>query len=175
MHGTLAELALRFSMLSLLSFGGANTILPEIQRIAVDQHGWMTAAEFSALFGLARALPGPNVLVVALVGWKVAGVAGAMLSLLAMCVPASVLACLFYRAWLRWPSERARRRARRAISPIAVGLVLASSWLLARPFAHDLVAVAIVLAAAFAGWRTRLDPIWILGAGAVIGAAATVI
>ncbi|MGE5669353.1 MAG: chromate transporter, partial [Betaproteobacteria bacterium] len=67
----LAELAIRFSALSLVAIGGINAIVPEIHRVVVDLQGWMTSAEFARLFALAQIAPGPNAMVVALVGWKV--------------------------------------------------------------------------------------------------------
>jgi hypothetical protein len=71
MNDTLISLAIIFSQLSLLAFGGGNTILPEMQRQVVEVHHWMPASEFSALFALAQAAPGPNLMVVTLVGWPV--------------------------------------------------------------------------------------------------------
>ena len=73
---TLTELALVYAQLSLLAFGGANAVIPEMQRQVVDVHHWMTAREFAGLYALAQAAPGPNMMVVSLVGWRVAGVLG---------------------------------------------------------------------------------------------------
>ena len=73
MIATLITLAVLFTQLSLLAFGGGNTILPEMQREVVEVQHWMTAETFSSLFGLAQAAPGPNLMVVTLVGWHVAG------------------------------------------------------------------------------------------------------
>lgn len=58
MNDTLIAIATIFSQLSLLAFGGGNTILPEMQRQVVDVHHWMSAHEFTALFALARRRPG---------------------------------------------------------------------------------------------------------------------
>ena len=77
MHDLIA-LALMYGQLSLLAFGGANAVIPEMQRQVVDVHHWMTAQDFAAMFALAQAAPGPNMMVVGLVGWRVAGVAGAV-------------------------------------------------------------------------------------------------
>ena len=73
----LFEIAWRFASLSLLAIGGINALLPEFHRVVVDVEGWMTSAEFADLFALAQLAPGPNAMVVSLLGWKVAGVAGA--------------------------------------------------------------------------------------------------
>ncbi len=55
MGAVLLTLAIIFTQLSLIAFGGGNTILPEMQRQVVDIHHWMTAQEFSALFAMAQA------------------------------------------------------------------------------------------------------------------------
>jgi len=69
----LVALALQFAGLSLVAFGGANAVIPEIHRQAVEVHHWMTDQDFASLFAIAQAAPGPNFLVTTLVGWKAAG------------------------------------------------------------------------------------------------------
>jgi chromate transporter len=91
MSAVLAELAAQFMLLSMLSIGGANAIIPEIHRRAVDLEHWMTDADFAQLFALSQAAPGPNVLIVSLIGWKVAGVVGGVVAMLAMSGPSSIL------------------------------------------------------------------------------------
>lgn len=86
----LLTLLWQFSLLSLVAVGGANVLIPELQRLVVEQ-GWMNAREFAALFAIAQAAPGPNVLVVCLIGWHVAGVSGAVVSMLGICGPSSIL------------------------------------------------------------------------------------
>ncbi len=66
-------LLLQFMLLSLMAVGGANVLLPEMHRFAVEGRGWMSSKEFSELFALAQAAPGPNVLFVSVIGWKAAG------------------------------------------------------------------------------------------------------
>ncbi len=87
---TLAQLAVIYGQLSLLAFGGTNAIIPEMQRQIVDVHHWMSAREFAALFALAQAAPGPNMMVVSLVGWRVAGFWGALVTTAAVAAPSSV-------------------------------------------------------------------------------------
>ena len=69
----LFELALQFLALSLLSIGGANAIIPEIHLRAVDIDALDDRRRLPQMFALAQAAPGPNVLIVSLVGWKAAG------------------------------------------------------------------------------------------------------
>ncbi|WP_163574374.1 chromate transporter, partial [Klebsiella pneumoniae] len=80
MTSVLIALAVIFTQLSLLAFGGGNTILPEMQRQVVDIHHWMSAREFSTMFAVAQAAPGPNMMIVTLVGWHVAGWQGVLVT-----------------------------------------------------------------------------------------------
>ena len=88
---TLIELGLYFALLSLLTFGGVSSVIPEMQRYIVDVKGWTTAADFMHLFAVAQAAPGPNVLFTSLIGYRVAGIAGSLVALLGLCVPAAAL------------------------------------------------------------------------------------
>src|SRR5438270_555509 len=72
----LVHLAILITVLSLLAFGGANAIVPELHRQVVDVMGAMTDADFTNLFALAQTAPGPNVMILSLVGWRLAGAAG---------------------------------------------------------------------------------------------------
>ena len=102
MMQTLWALAQIFTQLSVLAFGGGNTILPEMQRQVVDVHGWMTAADFSALFALGQAAPGPNLMVVTLVGWHVAGWSGMLVTTLAKFGPSSIITVIALGLWERF-------------------------------------------------------------------------
>ena len=84
-------LFIEFVVLSFVAFGGATALLPEMHRVVVLEHGWLDDTTFTHLYAIAQAAPGPNVLVVTLIGWKVAGLAGALATTLAMCLPMSVL------------------------------------------------------------------------------------
>lgn len=99
-------LALIFTELSLLAFGGGMTILPEMQRQVVEVHQWMSAQEFSALFAMAQAAPGPNMMIVPLVGWHVAGWAGLLVSSVAKFGPSSIVTLLVMGAWRRFEIVR---------------------------------------------------------------------
>ena len=72
------DLFLEFTLLAFVAFGGATALLPEMHRVVVDNHHWLDDTTFTHLYAIAQAAPGPNVLVVTLIGWKVAGLAGAL-------------------------------------------------------------------------------------------------
>lgn len=170
----LVELALQFLVLSLLSFGGANAIIPEIHLRAVEVEHWMTDADFSQMFALSQAAPGPNILIVSLIGWKVAGVAGALVAMAAMCLPSSLLTYYVAHAWDRFRDAPLRIAIQRSLAPITVGLILASGYVLTRATDQAWPAYVVTGATLVAVLTTRLHPLWALAAGALLGALGIV-
>ncbi|HLZ83580.1 MAG TPA: chromate transporter [Caulobacteraceae bacterium] len=167
---TLGALAAQFTLLSLLAFGGANAVVPEMHRQAVDVHHWMSDADFTALFAIAQAAPGPNFMVSTLVGWKAAGLAGALVATAAMCAPSCFLTYWVAKAWDRFREAAWRRALAGGLAPVTVGLVAATFWLLARAADRD-VRLGLVTAAtvAVAYCFTRLNPLFCLAAAAGLG------
>ncbi|MET0733558.1 MAG: chromate transporter [Casimicrobiaceae bacterium] len=167
----LFEIAWRFASLSLLAIGGINALLPEFHRVVVDVEHWMTSAEFADLFALAQLAPGPNAMVVSLLGWKVAGIAGAFVATVAACGPSSLVCFFAMRRFERMKAAKVRLIVQRALAPIAIGLVFASGYTLARAADRSAVALALtVIAAAVIAW-TRVNPVWVLAVAAVVGVA----
>jgi len=168
--GTLIALGLIFGQLSLLAFGGGNTILPEMQRQVVEVHRWMSAQEFGALFALAQAAPGPNMMVVPLVGWHVAGWAGLLVSSLAKFGPSSLLTGISLGLWRRFRDRPWRRVVQAGLVPMTVGLVIASAVLIAGSTSRGWVTGGITAAVALAMLGSKVHPLWLLAGGAMAGA-----
>src|SRR6478735_1529358 len=154
----LAEIAARFAALSLLAIGGINALLPEFHRVVVDVEGWMTSAEFADLFALAQLAPGPNAMIVSLLGWKVAGVPGAFVATVAACGPSSLLCYFTMRRFERMKRAHLRGLIQRALAPVAIGLVLASGYTLAQAADRSAVTVVLTAASTAAIAFTRVNP-----------------
>ncbi len=160
--------------MSLFAVGGANAAIPEMHRIAVDVQHWMTDKQFADVFAISQLSPGPNVLIVTLIGYSVAGVAGALAATLAMCVPTAVLAYWVSRLLTRSSHSRWPAIIQAALVPLSIGLMGASGLVLAltsdRTWTAGLL-TAVVAALAFA---TRLNPLWLLLAGGLLGFAGVI-
>jgi chromate transporter len=169
----LVELGLYFSLLSLLSVGGMPSVIPEMHRYVVEQRGWISHNDFIEMFALGQAAPGPNVLISSLIGWKIAGVPGAVVTLAAMCGPAAVLSYWISGIWDRLQGTPWRAVAQRAMAPMVVGLILSGGFVLATPGGSpDWRIWTIAAASAWAMVATRLNPLWMLAGGAALGAIA---
>jgi chromate transporter len=167
----LVELGLYFCLLSLLSVGGMPSVIPEMHRYVVESRGWISHSDFVEMFALGQAAPGPNVLIASLIGWKIAGVPGALVTLAAMCGPAAVISFWVAGVWDRMKDRPWRAVAQRAMAPIVVGLILSGGFVLATPGGTpDWRMWLIAAASACAMVTTKLNPLWMLAGGAVAGA-----
>ena len=174
MSGALAQLAIDFSLLSLITVGGVVTVLPEMHRNVVEVHGWMSGAEFAQLFALAQAAPGPNILVVSLIGWKVAGLAGAVVATGAVCAPSSIVTYAVSKIWQRFHGARWRALVEDGLVPVTVGLMLAGGYLITLAADHSPVAFFVTAATAGIALTTRIHPLWLLAASGLLGLAGWV-
>ena len=170
----LPSLGAQFAVLSLLAVGGTNAVAPEMHRQMVVVSHWMSDRDFAQMFAVAQAAPGPNLIVATIVGWRVAGGWGALVATVAMCAPSSIGV---YAAWGLW--RKAQDRPWRAwvqagIAPVVIGLIGASGFLLAKGADAGWRGVAITAASAALIWRSKLNPLWILGGAAILGATGIV-
>jgi len=163
------ELFLEFALLSFVAFGGATALLPEMHRVVVDNHQWLDNTTFTHLYAIAQAAPGPNVLVVTLIGWEVAGLAGALAATLAMCLPMSVVIYLLIDRWEGFAGKRWQKAISLGVAPLAVGLIFSGATLIAQAAEFGWAAWALVAVATAVNLRTKLHPLWLIAAGAALG------
>jgi chromate transporter len=172
--GSLLTLAWTFGLMSLFAVGGANAAIPEIHRIAVDVRHWISDTQFTDVFAIAQLSPGPNVLIVTLIGYQVAGILGALVATLSMCGPTAVLAYYISRLLSRsskspWPAI-----IQAALVPLSIGLMSASGLILVETSDRSWIAVLITTVAAALAFSTRLNPLWMLVVGGCLGFAGVV-
>ena len=160
--------------LSLVSFGGGPAIYATLQHEVVDLHQWLTPSQFLDLFAIARAAPGPGIMLTTLIGWKAAGWAGAFLATAAIFIPASILCFGLIGFYVRNRQNAWVVAIEKALAPIAVGLIIAGSLSLLTlegegPLNWAITAVAAVIFAL----RPKLHPFALLGGGAAVYIAAS--
>jgi len=163
------DLFLEFALLSFVAFGGATALLPEMHRVVVENHHWLDDATFTHLYAIAQAAPGPNVLVVTLIGWKVAGLAGAFAATLAMCLPMSVLIYLLIDRWERFSGRRWQKAISIGVAPLAVGLIFSGATLIAQAAQFGWEAWGLVALTLLLSLRTKIHPLWLIVVGAGLG------
>jgi chromate transporter len=178
-----------FASLSLLAVGGAITAAPEMHRYLVDEAAWLSEAQFTSSIALAQAAPGPNILFVALMGFNVGMNAGAglgggwlsvalaclgvLLTMLGIMLPSSILTYTATR-WAHQHRDKIGIRAfKSGMAPIVIALLLSTAWLLTlshKQPAQDWPLYLLTGATTLVVWRTKLHMLWLIGAGALLGA-----
>ena len=163
------QLFLHFMALSLLAVGGAITTVPYMQRFVVGEHRWLSDAQFNDCIALGQAAPGPNVLFVAVIGFSVGGLAGVLATLAGTLLPSATLAL----AASRWGQRNAQSRSLRAftagLTPLTIGLLVATGWILLQPVGLRVGAGVLVVGTLWLMLRTRRSPLWAIATGAVAG------
>jgi chromate transporter len=167
-------LAWTFGLMSLFAVGGANSAIPEMHRIAVEAQHWMTDKQFADAFAISQMSPGPNVLIVTLIGYSVAGIAGALVATLAMCLPTAMLAYGVSRILTRSSHSRWPAIIQAALVPLSIGLMSASALILALSSDRTWMAALVTAVAAALAFATRLNPLWMLLAGGCLGFAGLI-
>ena len=163
------EMALHYLLLSALAVGGLGSVIPDIQRYVVEQNGWFTARQFGEIYALAQVIPGPNVLIVTMLGWLVSGWQGALAVTVALFIPGSIISSMVIRAGAHNPEARVAVTVRRGLAPVVIGLSMSTAWIMFSTISGDWRAVIVTLLSVILVLRTPLSPLWLIGAGAALG------
>lgn len=166
MNERIAALLGIFAPLSLMTIGGGQTIVADIQRQVVDVHGWMNAGQFVTLFAIARMAPGPGSLLATLIGWQVAGPWGALAATIGIFTPTCVLVYAIARVWARYRGARWQKALEAGLRPLAAGMILATVWVLLGALEGGWLARGIAIASTALLMLTELSPLLLLGLGA---------
>lgn len=174
---TYLQLAGLFGMLSLLSIGGGNVVLPEMHLRAVNDNHWVNNGQFADLFSISQSAPGPSILIVTLVGYgaglHLGGVQwaalGGLVATLAMIVPAMSLTYVVTQFWQKAEQSRWRIAVERGFPPMTVGLILATSLVMSRAADHDWRAYLVTAICTVIFVRTSLNPLYLVAAAGVLG------
>jgi chromate transporter len=158
--------------LSFLSIGGGASILAPLNQQAVEIHHWMTQREFVDMFAISRAAPGPGSMLVALIGWKVAGWPGAFVGVIGIFLPSSFLCYGAARIWNHYRGTAFHTALETGLVPVGTGLIMAGALAILRASEIGPSGWAIALAAtALLAWR-NLHPLLVLFAGGAVYALA---
>src|SRR5215831_13803944 len=116
------------------SFGGGSATLYLMRRVAVERHGWITDEDFTRYWGICQIAPGINILgLVILIGFRVAGAAGAALSLTGLLLPSAAITVALTSIYAGVREMPIVRAAIAGVVPATVGLGLMLGYTMVRP------------------------------------------
>jgi len=168
---SVVDLGSFFVMVGAFSFGGGLTLIAFIQEQVVNQYQWLTHREFIDGLALGQLTPGPILMVAAYVGYKVQGMAGALVAAIAIFLPAFVLMLTVLPVFARVRALLWTQAVMKGIGAAVIG-VLAVSLLQMAPHAlPDRFAIAIFVGAVGAMLAWRVSAIKAMLVGAMVGVA----
>jgi chromate transporter len=161
----LIHLAWTFALLSILAVGGGTAVLPEMQTILAHQFG-IDHTQFVHIYSIGQLAPGPNMLMVLVIGYQIAGLIGAGVVLLSFFLPSSVLCFYVGRLWNRFGESPWRRSIQNALEPISIGLMSSGVYAVAKASVVSGITLALALVTLYLILRTKINPVLvILGSG----------
>jgi chromate transporter len=165
----LLDIAFHALLWTALAVGGANVTIPDMQRYAVLEKGWLSSNELVSYISLAQAAPGPNGMTIVLIGLHTAGFFGAAVSILASVGPTSIFA--YYAGG--WMEDRKSsiwiKALRKGLAPITVGLFAAACIILVREVDTSFSRGIFTLVGFSTAYLTKVNPIWIVIGGSLGG------
>jgi chromate transporter len=168
----LSALASVFSYLSLLTIGGGMAAFPEMKTMVVDTHHWMNFQQLLHVYSVGQMSPGPNMMMVAAIGVRVAGIPGALIAAVAFFLPTGILTFGVGRLWTRLANWPWRDSIQKGLAPVAIGLAVAGLLSFGRGSVTGWVSAGIAVVVFFATLRTKINPALLILGGALVGAVA---
>lgn len=162
-------LILKCLLLAVTAVGGAMALLPEIARVAVDQQAWTSHEDLARLASLAQAAPGPNMMIITVLGWRVYGVPGAIVATLAFCLPSALMITLLYPKWQSLKNSPWKTAMQTVLAALGVGMLVAGASFLSK-ITFDGIAYAVLTAGvAYASFSAGVKPVKLIASGALAG------
>jgi chromate transporter len=165
----LVHLGLFFLKVGAFTIGGGLTMIAFIQDQVVGQFGWLTPREFVDGLALGQLTPGPVLMIAAYVGYKLSGLAGAVVAAAAAFLPSfvimlAILPVLDRIRQLAWMKAMTRGMAPAVIGVLIVSLVRISPAAIPDPFA-----LLILVATLAFTLSLRMGAFKLMAGGAVMG------
>jgi len=158
-----------FGTLSVLAVGGGTAVLPEMKHLVVDQHHWLTSDQFGQIYSLGQLAPGPNMLMVAVIGYRVAGYAGALAALVGFFLPAGLIMFFCGRVWDRFADSPWKEAVQRGLAPLTIGLMLAGTWVLAKTVILNSTTAVIAVVVTVILLLRHVNPALLIVGGGIVG------
>lgn len=158
-----------FSGISLTLFGGGYVVIPALHELFVENLDWLTSAEFADGIAIGQITPGPIFITATFIGYKVAGITGALLATIAMFTPPMVLTVLLSRFVKTLNQSTLVKAAMKAVRAAVIGMIFASAVTIGQTISVSIVSVAIFLVAFYISFKYTISPVYLIIGSGVAG------
>jgi chromate transporter len=158
-----------FSYLSILTVGGGMAAFPEMKVLTVEVHKWLTFSQLIHIYSVGQMAPGPNMMMIIVIGQWAAGFVGALITLVAFFGPTALLAYVIAKAWRKLEKWPWRTSIQQGLAPVSIGLLLAGCFSMAKGAITGIETGAIAVATLLILLRYKINPALLVVGGAVVG------
>ena len=167
----LMRMGIRFLRIGALVFGSGYAMLPFIRNSVVDQFGWLSNQQFAVALALSLVTPGPVTIIGTFIGYKVAGIAGAVAGMFNMYFPAWAMTTLFAALYAKAGQVVHVRRVIDGVVAAFIGTLVVVLIKLSADMLVDIPAVAMAAGAFTVQRFVKVDTVWIVLGGALVSLA----
>jgi chromate transporter len=140
-----------------------------MKTLVVEHFHWLTSDQFGEIYSLGQLAPGPNMLMVSVIGYRVAGYAGALAALVGFFLPAGLLMYAVAKVWDRYSTSPLKIACERGLAPVTIGLMLAGTLILARTLIDSPADVAVALGVTGILLAVKINPVILILGGGLVG------
>jgi chromate transporter len=158
------ELFTQSVLLGLQAIGGVMSTIPAIERMEL-----MPTETLAHLVAIGQASPGPNMLLIPLFGWQLAGVLGALIATLGFCLPSASLVLIVFSRWSSFKRSVWKVSLQGFFSAIGAAAVILSAFSFARIIQPSFWGVVLILVVAYCSLKTKVFPAALIVGGGLIG------
>jgi chromate transporter len=158
-----------FAYLSLLTVGGGMAAFPEMKILTVEVHKWLDFRQLIHIYSVGQMAPGPNMMMIVVIGQWAGGVLGALAVLLAFFGPTALLAFIVGRMWKKLEQWPWRTSIQRGLAPVSIGLLLAGCFTMAKGAITGVETAAIAVGVLLILLKYKVNPALLVLGGAVLG------
>jgi putative chromate ion transporter len=162
------QMGSRFLRIGALVFGSGYAMLPFIQQTVVNQFHWLTDQQFAVALALSLITPGPVTIIGTFIGYKVAGVVGAVVGMVNMYFPAWAMTTLVAAPYAKAGQVSYVKQVIGGIVAAFIGTLVIVLIKLARGTLVDIPTISMAVAAFGIQRFTKIDTVWIVLGGALV-------
>ncbi|WP_051620270.1 chromate transporter [Paenibacillus sp. UNC451MF] len=162
-----------FCKISPITFGGGYAMIPAIEKEIVEQRQWMDAEEMSDALSIAGSAPGGiGVNAATLVGYRLAGLKGAIAAVIGISLPTFIIMLLLTIGYSAVQDSQKVSAAFEGIHAAVVAFIAVAGWRMCKSAVHDKTTLIILMGALAALMFSGLHPAILLLLGTLVGVVA---
>jgi chromate transporter len=156
------KISLIFSGISLSLFGGGYVMIPIMQALFVDDLQWLVRQEFVDAIAFSQLTPGPILVSATFIGYKLAGVSGALLATAAIFIPSAILMIIVSGIFEKNKHRQFLQNLLSGIKPVVVGMIMVAAVKIAQGFATDYLLVGVMVVVFALSYRLKISPVYLI-------------